>query len=78
MFMDTVFNALTRLALSPFQSSAASAEPEAALRALGLGDADVALALRLPDSELEAAANGVWDSCDTCLDPGSDGDVEPP
>lgn len=76
--MDTVFNALTRLALSPFQSSAARAEPEAALRALGLGDAEVALARSLPDSELEAAANGVWDSCDTCLDPGSDDDVEPP
>jgi hypothetical protein len=78
MFMDTIFDALTRLALSPFRASAVCAEPEAALRAMGLGDADVTLALHLPESEVEAAGNGVWDSCDTCLDPGTDGDVEAP
>jgi hypothetical protein len=76
--MDTVFNVLTRFALSPFQSAARSAEPEAALLAAGLSAADVSLALHLPESDFEAAGGGAWDSCDTCLDPGTDGDVEAP
>lgn len=75
--MQQAFKALTDLALDPFACLAAARDPREALRAAGLGtdELELALASDLPDRE--AAANGSFASCETCIDPGDDPDPFP-
>ena len=62
--MQDVFGTLFELSTNPF-----STEDRAAVEHY--------LATALATADAEALADGAWDSCDTCCDPGPDGDEGP-
>lgn len=61
--MQEVFETLFELSTNPFSTE----DPTAVERYLDL----------LTEGDVEALADGAWESCDTCCDPGPDGDEGP-
>lgn len=71
--MDHIFQTLTNFAVDPFKQLAAAEDPQRALCSAGLSRSDACRVLNGTALESEFAQN-VFDSCETCVDPGDDPD----
>lgn len=72
--MKTILTALSDMAVEPFAWCQYQGNPVAALAASGVSEEEAVGVVQVLARAVAAEADKDWQSCETCWDPGEDGD----